>query len=111
LCRSSAVLASALAASLAAPWSPARADAEAEALAIATGVIVLASLITGMPERDEPDAVAFEVDRFGIDLECRFDNAMRLGLAYHHFSNGKVFGQSVNPGTEVIGLTFLLPLR
>jgi len=193
--RRPAVLASALAALLAAPSSPARADAEVEALAMATGVIVLASLITDMPEREEPDAVALEVGRFdavkkvqpatafsgefrvgrllwwdlrpfvgagvtsrqslygyggirlatywgerivltpsfavggysrgegkdlgnpavvgrfGIDLEYRFDNAMRLGVAYHHFSNGKAFGQSVNPGTEVIGLTFLLPLR
>ena len=49
--------------------------------------------------------------RFGIDVEYRFDNDMRVGAAYHHYSNGKALGQSSNPGTEVIGLTFSLAIR
>ena len=43
--------------------------------------------------------------RFGIDLEYRFDNDIRVGAAYHHFSNGKAFNQTTNPGTEIIGIT------
>ncbi len=49
--------------------------------------------------------------RFGIDLEYRLDNDLRVGVAYHHFSNGKALGQSYNPGTEVVGITLLLPIR
>lgn len=49
--------------------------------------------------------------RFGIDVEYRLDNDLRVGVAYHHFSNGKALGQSNNPGTEVIGLTLWLPIR
>ena len=48
--------------------------------------------------------------RFGLDLDYRFDNDVRVGLAYHHLSNGKVFGQTTNPGTEVVGVTLCLPL-
>jgi lipid A 3-O-deacylase len=49
--------------------------------------------------------------RFGIDLEYRLDNDLRVGAAYHHFSNGKALGQRSNPGTEVVGITLLLPIR
>jgi hypothetical protein len=51
------------------------------------------------------------VGRFGIDFEYRFDNGMRIGAAYQHMSNGKVLNQTNNPGTEVIGATFSLPIR
>ena len=49
--------------------------------------------------------------RFGIDVEYRLDHGFRVGFAYQHFSNGKVLGQSENPGTEVVGLTFSLPIQ
>lgn len=49
--------------------------------------------------------------RSGLDLEYRFDNDMRVGAAYHHMSNGKALGQTSNPGTEVVGLTFSVPFR
>ena len=49
--------------------------------------------------------------RFGLDFEYRFDNDVRIGAAYHHFSNGKVLGQSDNPGTEVVGVTLSLPIK
>ena len=48
--------------------------------------------------------------RFGLDVAYRFDNDVRLGVAYHHMSNGKAFGQTTNPGTEVVGVTFCLPM-
>ncbi|HXX83214.1 MAG TPA: acyloxyacyl hydrolase [Casimicrobiaceae bacterium] len=51
------------------------------------------------------------IGRFGIDVEYRLDNDMRVGIAYHHISNGKVLGQSTNPGTEVIGLTLSVALQ
>jgi lipid A 3-O-deacylase len=49
--------------------------------------------------------------RFGLDFEYAFGNALRVGLAYHHMSNGKILGQSHNPGTEIVGLTISTPLR
>jgi lipid A 3-O-deacylase len=48
--------------------------------------------------------------RFGIDLEYRFDNDLRVGVAYHHFSNGKAFSQTTNPGTEIIGITLSMAM-
>ncbi len=50
------------------------------------------------------------VGRFGIDLEYAFDSDARIGIAYHHMSNGKILGQTENPGTEVVGLTLAIPL-
>jgi hypothetical protein len=50
------------------------------------------------------------IGRFGIDLEYRLDNDLRVGVAYHHMSNGKALGQDINPGTEVVGLTLSVPM-
>lgn len=43
--------------------------------------------------------------RFGIDFQYSVSDDVRLGLAIHHMSNGKVFGQTTNPGTELVGVT------
>ena len=51
------------------------------------------------------------VGRSGLDFEYAFDLGVRVGLAYHHMSNGKVLGQTQNPGTEIVGLTVSTPLR
>jgi hypothetical protein len=51
------------------------------------------------------------VGRFGLDFEYALDCGVRVGLAYHHLSNGKVLGQTQNPGTEIVGLTVSRPLR
>jgi len=51
------------------------------------------------------------VGRFGFDLEYALQGGTRVGLAYHHMSNGKVLGQTNNPGTEIVGLTVSSPLR
>ena len=47
--------------------------------------------------------------RFGIDFEYAFDRGVRVGLAYHHMSNGQVLGQGSNPGTQIVGLTVSAP--
>ena len=172
-----------------------RADPEVQSIAIATGVVVLASLLADLPQHEEPDSIALEVGRFdpiknvkqattlgveyhfdelvwwglrpfvgggftsdrsawgyggiryatnwgerivvtpsfaiggysrgqgkdlgdppvigrfGLDFEYRFDNGMRIGAGYQHMSNGKVLNQTNNPGTEVIGITFSVPIR
>src|SRR5215510_1801971 len=49
--------------------------------------------------------------RFGLDVEYRFEDDVRIGLGYHHLSNGKLLGQSTNPGTEIVGLTLSMPVR
>ncbi len=49
--------------------------------------------------------------RFGIDIQYDLPDDIRLGMAFHHMSNGKVFGQQNNPGTELIGLTLAIPWR
>lgn len=49
--------------------------------------------------------------RSGLDFQYRFDNDMRVGVGFHHMSNGKVFGQKNNPGTETVGLTFAVPVK
>ena len=51
------------------------------------------------------------IGRFGLDFEYVLDRGVRVGLAYHHMSNGKVLGQTENPGTEIVGLTVSAPLR
>lgn len=51
------------------------------------------------------------VGRFGLDFEYVLDRGVRVGLAYHHMSNGEVLGQTQNPGTEIVGLTVSTPLR
>ena len=50
------------------------------------------------------------VFRSGFDFQYRFDNDMRVGVAFHHMSMGKVFGD-YNPGTELVGVTFSMPVK
>ena len=49
--------------------------------------------------------------RFGIDVEYAVTRDVRIGLGLHHMSNGKALGQTTNPGTEVVGLTFSIALH
>lgn len=51
------------------------------------------------------------VFRSGLDFQYRFDNDMRVGFAFHHMSHGKVFNSKVNPGTELVGVTFSVPVK
>lgn len=48
--------------------------------------------------------------RSGLDFQYRFDNDIRVGVGFHHMSNGEVFGQKHNPGTELVGLTLAVPV-
>lgn len=76
-------------------------------------VVISPSLAIGGYSRGEgkdlgnPPVVA----RFGLDFEYAFDHGLRVGLAYHHMSNGKFLGQTENPGTEIVGLTISIRLR
>jgi lipid A 3-O-deacylase len=49
--------------------------------------------------------------RSGFDFQYRFDNDTRIGLTFHHMSNGKALGQSVNPGTELVGISYSVPVK
>jgi lipid A 3-O-deacylase len=49
------------------------------------------------------------VARSGLDFQYRFDGDYRVGVDFHHMSMGKIFG-SYNPGTEIVGLTFSMPV-
>jgi hypothetical protein len=51
------------------------------------------------------------IARFGLDFEYAFDLGVRVGLAYHHMSNGQVLGQAENPGTQIVGITVSASLR
>lgn len=180
---------------LAAGSTSLRADPEVQGIAVATAVVVLASILADRPQHEEPDFIALEagcldliksvnqattfgveyradklarwglrpffgagitsdqsawgyggiryatawgahivitpsfavggysqghgkdlghpavIGRSGIDFEYSFDNDMRVGVGYHHMSNGGVLHQTNNPGTEVIGFTFSIPVH
>jgi hypothetical protein len=49
--------------------------------------------------------------RFGIDVEYAVNRDLRIGVGLHHMSNGKVFGQEVNPGTELVGAIVSIAIR
>jgi hypothetical protein len=49
--------------------------------------------------------------RFGIDVEYAIDRDIRIGVGLHHMSNGKVFGQEVNPGAELLGAIISIAIR
>jgi len=175
------------------PSQSPRADPVVEAIAIASGVLVLESLLVDTPTEDEPDFISFEGGRFdpvkqvkqstefgseyrsgmflwkfkpyagvgmttngsfygyagirldtywfdkkfivtpsfalvaydrgdgkylgspilgrsGFDFQYRFDGDYRIGVAFHHMSQGKIFNSKVNPGAEEAGLTFSMPI-
>ena len=47
--------------------------------------------------------------RSGMELAFRFDNRSRLGVGFHHISNANI-GEK-NPGTEILGVFYAIPLR
>ena len=47
--------------------------------------------------------------RSGLEASYRFDNRARLGLLFYHISNASL--DDNNPGTEVLTLTYSLPLN
>jgi len=76
-------------------------------------VVITPSLAIGAYSRGDGKDLGTPpvVFRSGLDFEYAFDNGMRVGLAFHHISNGKFLGQSINPGTEVVGLAVSIPLK
>ena len=47
--------------------------------------------------------------RSGFDLHYRLDDGSRLGVSFHHISHAEVFGD-INPGTEVLALSYTFPI-
>ena len=76
-------------------------------------VVVTPSIAMGAYSRGEGKDLGNPpvVVRSGLDFEYALDDGVRVGLAYHHISNGKFLGQAENPGTEIVGLTISIPLR
>lgn len=47
--------------------------------------------------------------RSGIELDYRFENQHRVGLAVHHLSNAGIYDR--NPGTETVMVTYSVPVN
>lgn len=47
--------------------------------------------------------------RSGLELDYRFANEHRVGLAIHHLSNAGL--HSINPGTEEVTLSWSIPMQ
>ena len=50
----------------------------------------------------------FEI-KSGLEIAYRFDNRARLGVHFHHISNGGL--EDTKSGVEVLGIKYSLPLR
>jgi lipid A 3-O-deacylase len=70
-------------------------------------VVIAPSLAIGAYSRGDGKDLGSPpvIGRFGLDFEYAFDRGVRVGLAYHHMSNGQVLGQTSNPGTQIVGIT------
>ena len=55
--------------------------------------------------RDLGSALQF---RTGVEAAYRFDNGMRLGVAFHHLSNADIADE--NPGIETLTVNFTIPI-
>ena len=65
-----------------------------------------AGLYTDGDGKDLGSVIEF---RSGLELAYRFDNRVRLGVAFHHISNTSI--DDINPGTETLTLVLSLPLN
>lgn len=72
-------------------------------------IVVTPSLAAGLYHdgdgRDLGHAVEF---RSGIEAAWRFDDRTRLGISFYHLSNAHLADH--NPGTEVLGVVYSIPL-
>jgi len=57
------------------------ADLEVQGIALATGIVVIASILADMPKREELDSLDFEVGRF--DPVKNVKQATAFGIEYH----------------------------
>lgn len=62
-----------------------------------------------VPGNDGKDLGSNGVLRSSVELAYIFDGGYQMGAYFTHMSHGKVFG-SYNPGTEVAGATFSVPI-
>jgi lipid A 3-O-deacylase len=62
-------------------------------------------------DRGDSKGLGDPLGRAGLDFQYRFDNDIRVGVGFHHMSNGKAFHQKNNPGTELVGLSLAVPVK
>lgn len=72
-------------------------------------VITPQAALGGYREGDSKDLGGVFQFRTGVELAYRFENRVRLGLAYHHISNAGIHEN--NPGVNSLALTLSLPFR
>lgn len=72
--------------------------------------VVTPSLAVGYYEDGDGPDLGHEVEfRTGIEVAYRFDNDMRLGVAFYHMSNASIGDD--NPGIEIVEAVFSIPLN
>ena len=73
-------------------------------------IVLTPSFAAGLYEDGDGKDLRHTVEfRSSIELAYRFDNRARLGLSFYHLSNGGLADS--NPGTEVLSLSYSIPLR
>lgn len=76
---------------------------------ISENLIFTPSLGVGMYTEDEELDLGHELEfQSAAEISYRFRNSGRLGICFGHISNGGIGDK--NPGTELLKITYLLPL-
>ncbi len=72
-------------------------------------IVLTPSLAAGLYEDGDGKDLGHIVEfRSSIELSWRFDDRSRLGLSFYHLSNASL--DDNNPGTEVLSLSYSIPL-
>jgi len=72
-------------------------------------IVLTPSLAAGLYDDGDGKDLGHIVEfRSSIELSWRFDDRSRLGLSFYHLSNASL--DDNNPGTEVLSLSYSIPL-
>ena len=72
-------------------------------------IVLTPSLAAGLYENGNGKDLGHIVEfRSSMELSWRFDDRSRLGLSFYHLSNASL--DDNNPGTEVLSLSYSIPL-
>lgn len=72
--------------------------------------VITPSLTVGYYEDGDGPDLGHEVEfRTGVEVSYRFENDMRLGIAFYHMSNASIGDE--NPGAEILEAVFSIPLN
>jgi lipid A 3-O-deacylase len=72
--------------------------------------VITPSLAAGAYRKGNGKDLGHTVEfRSAIEAAYRFDNRSRLGLTLYHLSNASIGDK--NPGTEVLGITYAIPIN